>query len=53
MDDSEAIYINERLEFLLTKTQSLGPGKLRIGLRLHEADQTEVLLINNFELRGD
>jgi hypothetical protein len=53
MDDSEAIYINDRLEVLLTKTQSLGTGKLRIGLRLHEADQTEVLLIDNFELRGD
>jgi hypothetical protein len=50
---SQTIYINDQLEILISNESILNQGQLRLGIRLNEANQTQELLVDNYELRGD
>lgn len=50
---SHTVYVNDHLEILVSNESTYSQGQLRLGIRLNEANQTQELLIDNFELRGD
>ena len=52
LDDAHAIYINDQLVAMISKELNHTEGQFRLGIRLNEADQSEELLVDDFELRG-
>ena len=52
LNDAHAIYINDQLVAMISKELNHTEGQLRLGIRLNEADQSEELLVDDFELRG-
>lgn len=53
LGNAQTILINDDAIGTITYLSDIVSGNVMLGLELHEADETEELVIDNFEIRGD